>query len=75
LLSLCFLKHILGEYLKTRNYIGLSWQEPRKKWMVQITISGKTQWIGRFTDELEAAKAYDAVAKDYSDKILNFRKS
>ena len=40
----------------------MSWNKARKKWFVQITIGGKQKTIGRFTDEIEAAHAYDAYA-------------
>lgn len=42
-------------------YKGVCWDTYRNRWMVQFR--GKK--IGRFTDEIEAAKAFDAAARAY----------
>ena len=43
----------------TSKYKGVSWAKDRQRWYVGITVKGKRIGIGRFTDEIEAAKAYD----------------
>lgn len=37
---------------------GVSWDEPRKKWVAQIGVDGKCVHLGRFNDIKEAAEAY-----------------
>ena len=43
-------------------YKGVSLHKATKKWEVQIMINGKKKHIGRFTSELDAARAYDKAA-------------
>lgn len=42
-------------------YKGVSFRG--NKWNAAIKISGKTKYLGRFTNELEAALAYDNAAR------------
>lgn len=42
-------------------YIGVSWSATRNKWVASVGFKGKTYSGGRHTDEIEAAKAYDAL--------------
>ena len=58
----------------TSKYIGVSFDKPTKDWAVQIKHKGKHIWIGRFKSEVEAARAYDKVAKKYRGEFarLNF---
>jgi len=37
---------------------GVKWRSHVKKWMASITINGTYEFLGYFTNELEAAKAY-----------------
>ena len=48
----------------TSEYIGVSWSEQRKRWCVHVTFSKKHYSAGRFTDEVEAAIAYDNLIKE-----------
>ena len=45
-------------------YTGVSWHKPCKKWIARIYINGKSKNLGRFKDELEAAKAYQTALKE-----------
>lgn len=49
----------------TSIYKGVFWSKDTKKWRAQISIplSGKSTHIGCFVDEIEAARAYDTMAK------------
>ncbi len=42
-------------------YKGVYWNTRLRKWHAQIGVGGR-QYLGLFTDEVEAAKAYDAAA-------------
>lgn len=58
----------------TSVYKGVSWYKPSKKWEAKITYKGKCTYLGRFDDEIEAAKVYDAKAKELFEEFayLNF---
>ncbi len=58
---------------KTR-YNGIRWDKNRKKWQVRLTINGRRESFGYYADEIEAAKAYDRLAKKYRGEyaVLNF---
>ena len=43
-------------------YVGVTWEERRKKWQAKIKINGKTKTLGIFHDEKEAARIYDEQA-------------
>lgn len=43
-------------------YKGVSWRKDMGMWRVKITLDRKTKHIGYFTDEVEAAKAYNKSA-------------
>jgi hypothetical protein len=39
-------------------YVGVSWHKNQSKWRTNIYINGKIKHLGYFTDEKEAAQAY-----------------
>jgi hypothetical protein len=39
-------------------YVGVSWDKRQYKWMSQIRINGKLNFLGRFVNEQEASQAY-----------------
>lgn len=59
---------------KSSGFIGVSWNKQYSKWNVTICVDGKPIHIGRFTDEVEAAKARDnfIVTNNLKGFPLNF---
>eukprot|EP01047_Picozoa_sp_COSAG01_P099216 COSAG01_NODE_29273_length_641_cov_1.178967_1_plen_74_part_01 len=45
------------------SYRGVSWHKQQGQWKAQIQHGGRQQHLGRFTDEAEAARAYDVRAR------------
>ena len=56
----------------TSRYRGVFWVEAEKKWRAQFSYKGKRYTIGRFDNELDAAKAYDKKAHDVIGKQAYF---
>ncbi|MHC4596028.1 MAG: HNH endonuclease, partial [Planctomycetota bacterium] len=58
----------------TSKYKGVTWNSELKHWQAQIQVNHKLTFLGRFGDEVDAAKAYDRAAKKYHRQfaVLNF---
>ncbi|MGA2171518.1 MAG: AP2/ERF family transcription factor [Sedimentisphaerales bacterium] len=56
---------------------GVDFVKPTGKWRARISIGHKRLFLGSFTDELSAARAYDDAAKKYFGEFacLNFPES
>jgi hypothetical protein len=48
----------------TSRFKGVFWDSQRRKWGAGIYRDGRHFWLGYFTDEVEAAKAYDRAARE-----------
>jgi len=51
----------------TSKYLGVCWGKREGKWRANIDIDGKTRYLGCFTDELEASKAYQKALYDINN--------
>lgn len=54
----------------------MSLVKDRNKWQATIQVNGKSRNLGRFTDEQEAARAYDHAAIEAwgNEAPLNFER-
>jgi hypothetical protein len=61
----------------TSRFKGVWWHRARRKWIAVICHKGKNTILGRFDDEVEAAKAYDRAARERFGAFayLNFPQS
>lgn len=58
-----------GHKNSSSQYKGVSWHTKELIWISRITFNRKEIYIGRFKDEIEAAKAYDEKAKELFGKF------
>lgn len=58
-------------------YKGVCWSTNKNKWQTSIALNSKNIWIGRFSNIIEAAKAYDQKALELFGEfaVLNFPNS
>ena len=55
-----------GKHAKcTSKFKGVYWLKATQKWRAKIKVGGKHLSLGCFTDEIEAARAYNAAAKEH----------
>jgi hypothetical protein len=55
----------LGRKNTSSKYRGVHWHRRFGKWQASIRVNRKSIHLGYFTDELEAAKAYDRASSKY----------
>lgn len=53
------------------SFIGVSWNKANQKWVAYVTVNRKTHLIGKFDDELVAAKERDKYITDLG--LKNFK--
>ena len=52
------------DFDSTSPYKGVTWSKTSGKWIARISIGGVRRSLGYFTDETEAAHAYDTAAAE-----------
>ena len=55
--------------LHSSSYRGVSFSKSSKKWRAGIQVNGKSINLGEFKKEKEAARAYNAAAKEHFGKM------
>lgn len=53
-----------GSKNSSSKYLGVHWNKKSSKWMSQIFVNGKSEYLGYFTDEKEAGEAYKNRLKE-----------
>ena len=55
-------------------FVGVSFDKRGGRWKAYIKFQAKRIWLGRYDDEIDAARAYDLAAKKYHGEFarLNF---
>jgi hypothetical protein len=49
----------------TSGFKGVTWNRAQLRWHVQIAVNGQRFHLGSFLDEIKAAQAYDAAAREF----------
>ena len=59
---------------RSSRFKGVCWDKHRERWVVHICYNGRNRFVGQFTDEIEAARAYDRMAVELFGEYayLNF---
>ena len=53
-----------GTKNNSSKFKGVYWSKRDKLWISQIKIDGKTHYLGRFNNEIDAARLYNEKAKE-----------
>lgn len=48
---------------RSSKHVGVSWQKASGKWLAQIYANGKSRYLGIYTNELDAAAAYQEALR------------
>lgn len=55
----------------TSSFVGVSWDKRRQKWRANIMVAGRARSLGYHAQEEDAARAYDAAAREHHGKFAN----
>lgn len=54
---------------------GVTWDAARGKWLSSLMINYKNKYLGRYSDKIEAARAYDAAAIEHFGEFAKTNES
>lgn len=54
---------------KTSRFTGVSWCKRDNNWLSCITIKNKKMFLGRFSNEIEASKAYERALQEFTHQL------
>ena len=57
---------------KSSRFTGVSWNKLRRKWAARIIVDGRSQHMGHFAVEADAARAYDRMCFQSRGNTKNF---
>lgn len=49
----------------TSGFKGVYWNKEKRQWVARVGVRGKRRYLGHFDDLWQAARAYDAAAKEH----------
>jgi len=52
-------------------YLGVSWDKARNKWLACIYVNSKYMYLGRYENEKDAAIAYDSASLKHFKEFAN----
>jgi hypothetical protein len=55
---------------KTSKFPGVRFDHKSRRWVAQIQIEGKRKYLGQFTDERGAAKAYERAVRATGEELV-----
>jgi hypothetical protein len=55
--------HVRKGSKRSSVFKGVNWDPARQKWIARLCVDWKTQYLGGFDEEADAAKAYDDALK------------
>ena len=56
----------------TSGFKGVSWSKQTGKWLANITVDGKSKYLGYFDDKLKAYEAYCTACEKYHGDFKHF---
>lgn len=58
-------RNVPKTFKKTHSkFKGVSWHKRKNKWIATCAVNSKNKFLGYFSNEIDAAKAYDKTAKE-----------
>lgn len=56
---------------KSSRYPGVCWHKRDQRWTARIWTKGRREWLGYFTDELQAFQAYQQAVESLGQTVID----